>query len=677
MAEQSNIFPSQLGDDGFPLDRIELTRISAQGNHGALAAEQQGSQPFSADVTLYLDTRQAAATDQLGQTTDYSAIAQAVYQVLSGPHVDLIETLAEQIAATVLSFPGVTAADVAVHKPEAPLPVPVADVTVAIRRDRTHRVPAIPAPMLSALPAATGGAATLVGASVGGSAVTGGAATLSGASVGGSAAIPFPAPSPASAPVSETEYTIGFAEDEPQFALPEDVEPEDVTAESADQGWPEPGDVQPQFAEPDQAPPVAEFLMPVSGSLGVGEPGTSSVLDAMPAEPVKTVLALGSNLGDSKVIIRKAIAQLQATPGITIKDSDVGPLARTSPVGGPAGQGDFFNTVAIAYTTLSPNQVLAATQQIENQFGRDRTGEKWGPRTLDIDLITYGDLIVNSDDLTLPHSLVHQRAFVLLPWSELEAEAEIPGLPGHSVTALANLAPDRGGIRNMMLNWLEYAGEPLSEPTVSIPADAPFGSETGQSTGDGGEIASGQGNPGHQAFGSFAGADQYDETTRQGDSGTRSPLTALTPTPKLDLPEWHPAMSESAVGDLMPTFTGILTGVSAKPDSASQVVADSVGNPTSHPVEIPDGSPESGATSSPTFTGSIRAESPLAARLAARIGGGQQFPVNPAYEFPTPPPTPLQHATAIPDEPAAQPIVPKEKLEDPFAIPSWDQIVHG
>lgn len=126
-----------LDEHGRPADQIRLVGLSATGYHGVLDHERAEGQTFVADVVVHLDTRRAAATDDLEHTLNYASIAQDVVAVLAGPAVNLVETVAEQIAALVLDRPGVVAVDVALHKPSAPVPVPFEDVVVAIRRDRT------------------------------------------------------------------------------------------------------------------------------------------------------------------------------------------------------------------------------------------------------------------------------------------------------------------------------------------------------------------------------------------------------------------------------------------------------------------------------------------------------------------------------------------------------------
>jgi dihydroneopterin aldolase len=119
-----------------PLDRIELRGLSGVGRHGVLAHERALGQRFVADVTLHLDTSEAAQHDDIGRTVDYGAVSARVVAVITGEPVDLVETLAQRIADAVLGAERVRAVDVSVHKPQAPLSVPFEDVVVTIHRER-------------------------------------------------------------------------------------------------------------------------------------------------------------------------------------------------------------------------------------------------------------------------------------------------------------------------------------------------------------------------------------------------------------------------------------------------------------------------------------------------------------------------------------------------------------
>ena len=142
-----------------------------------------------------------------------------------------------------------------------------------------------------------------------------------------------------------------------------------------------------------------------------------------PGGPVAVVIALGSNLGDRLAHLQAAVDALAAMPGLSV--TAVSPVYRTDPVGGP-DQPDYFNAVLLAGTTLPPAGVLAAAHAAE--AARQRTREvRWGPRTLDVDIISY-DAVVSADPvLTLPHPRAHERAFVLVPWHDMDPAAELPG----------------------------------------------------------------------------------------------------------------------------------------------------------------------------------------------------------------------------------------------------------
>lgn len=181
-----------------------------------------------------------------------------------------------------------------------------------------------------------------------------------------------------------------------------------------------------------------------------------SVLIEPPREPARAVLALGSNLGDRRSTLQAAVDALGGYEGIRV--IAVSSLIETAPIGGPE-QPDYLNAVALVDTLLAPLDLLAACQQIESDLGRVRT-ERWGARTLDIDLIAYRDLVGASSQLEVPHPRAAERAFVLAPWLELDAEATLPAECGEPVTVkhLLRQAGDREGVRPAGL-------EPLVVPT--------------------------------------------------------------------------------------------------------------------------------------------------------------------------------------------------------------------
>jgi dihydroneopterin aldolase len=118
------------------LDRISLSGLRGYGYHGVLPAEREQGQEFIADAVLWLDTSQAAAADDLSRTVDYAALAGRLAEIISGEPVALIETLAQRLATACLADARVSLAEITVHKPDAPVGVPVTDISVTIRRSR-------------------------------------------------------------------------------------------------------------------------------------------------------------------------------------------------------------------------------------------------------------------------------------------------------------------------------------------------------------------------------------------------------------------------------------------------------------------------------------------------------------------------------------------------------------
>jgi 2-amino-4-hydroxy-6-hydroxymethyldihydropteridine diphosphokinase len=132
---------------------------------------------------------------------------------------------------------------------------------------------------------------------------------------------------------------------------------------------------------------------------------------------MKAVIALGANLGNPEEQMEIAIALLREALDLRALSS----IIRTAPVGGPA-QPDYLNAVCIAESELPAFDLLAQLHGIEKSLGRVRE-ERWGPRTIDLDLIQYGSILSSADELTLPHPRAHERRFVLEPWYEIEPDA--------------------------------------------------------------------------------------------------------------------------------------------------------------------------------------------------------------------------------------------------------------
>ncbi|MEQ8756668.1 MAG: 2-amino-4-hydroxy-6-hydroxymethyldihydropteridine diphosphokinase [Coleofasciculus sp. G1-WW12-02] len=125
-------------------------------------------------------------------------------------------------------------------------------------------------------------------------------------------------------------------------------------------------------------------------------------------------IALGSNLGDSSAILEAAIVMLAKTPGITVTSQSS--WYQTAPVGPP--QPDYLNGCVIIDVQLTPQDLLQTTLSIEKQFGRERP-ERWGPRTLDLDILLFDNLIIDTPTLQIPHPRMSERAFVLVPLAEI------------------------------------------------------------------------------------------------------------------------------------------------------------------------------------------------------------------------------------------------------------------
>lgn len=135
-------------------------------------------------------------------------------------------------------------------------------------------------------------------------------------------------------------------------------------------------------------------------------------------------IGLGSNLGDSRAIVAQAVQALGGLPGCEL-------LARSAdyqtPPWGPVPQPDYINAAVRLRTRLTAADLLDALLATERAFGRMRPGERWGPRTLDLDLLLHGDTVSDTEQLKLPHPRIGSRAFVLLPLADIDPELVIPG----------------------------------------------------------------------------------------------------------------------------------------------------------------------------------------------------------------------------------------------------------
>ena len=268
-----------------PLDRITLTGLRAFAHHGVLEFERTDGQTFVIDVTVHLALSDAAAGDDLAQTVHYGVLADQVVAAVERDPVDLIETVAERVAEVALAYERVQFVEVTVHKPDAPIAVPFADVSVTILRGRLD--------------------------------------------------------------------------------------------------------------------------VPRAGEVAV--------------------IALGSNLGDREHTLVAALEELDAVDGVSVVSSS--PLIETialRPAGADPDAPRYVNAVALIRTTLAPEQLLDVLHAIESAHGRERA-ERWGDRTLDLDIVSYGELEQQTERLTLPHPRAHERDFVLRPWLAVDPDAVLPG----------------------------------------------------------------------------------------------------------------------------------------------------------------------------------------------------------------------------------------------------------
>ena len=351
---------------------IALKGLGALANHGVYDFERDRNQRFSADIVMWVET--AGTADDIAATVSYADIADEAMAVLTGSAVDLIETLAETIASHVMSHEGVVGTEVTVHKPDAPIDHPFADVSVTVRAGQTEAMPL--SLSLKGMYEAEDG-----------SVLTGEIEAYERAQ----------APSP--------------AEQEQSGALPTRR------------------DVQAAHAAPAHDATRPEHL-----------------------RSRRVVLAIGGNLGDVPVTLMHTVEALSYMEGFQI--DDVSPIMRTKPVLAPgqAPQPDYWNAVVVGSAIATPDELFAQTSRIERELGRERH-QRWGARTVDIDIIQIEGLASSDPVLTLPHPRAKERAFVLAPWILCEPDAVLEGV-GRVSDLLAD-TPDREGIIDAVDDWLE------------------------------------------------------------------------------------------------------------------------------------------------------------------------------------------------------------------------------
>jgi 2-amino-4-hydroxy-6-hydroxymethyldihydropteridine diphosphokinase len=163
----------------------------------------------------------------------------------------------------------------------------------------------------------------------------------------------------------------------------------------------------------------------------------------------RAVVALGSNLGERADTLQGAVDAIEGIEGVTV--TGVSPAYETAPVGGPP-QPDYLNAVVLADITIPARELLDSLHEIEAAFDRVRI-VRWGPRTLDLDIISVDGELSDDPELTLPHPRAHERAFVLAPWHDADPGAV---LPGHGPVADLLAKADQTGVRRSQL--------PLTQP---------------------------------------------------------------------------------------------------------------------------------------------------------------------------------------------------------------------
>ncbi|AYN40105.1 2-amino-4-hydroxy-6-hydroxymethyldihydropteridine diphosphokinase [Streptomyces dangxiongensis] len=161
------------------------------------------------------------------------------------------------------------------------------------------------------------------------------------------------------------------------------------------------------------------------------QPVPASVVEQVDAadttlhNPQWAVVSIGSNLGNRLETLQGAVDALEDTPGVRVKA--VSPVYETEPWGvAPGSQPSYFNAVVLLRTTLPPASLLERAHAVEEAFHRVRD-ERWGPRTLDVDIVAYADVTSDDPQLTLPHPRAHERAFVLAPWHDVDPQARLAG----------------------------------------------------------------------------------------------------------------------------------------------------------------------------------------------------------------------------------------------------------
>lgn len=174
-----------------------------------------------------------------------------------------------------------------------------------------------------------------------------------------------------------------------------------------------------------------------------------------------SLIALGSNLGDRLANLRSAVAELDQLDGFEV--TAVSSLYETAPVGGPEGQGPFYNAALTGRSSLEPGELLRALHRIEADQNRQRVVH-WGPRTLDLDLLIAADHQRDDPDLTIPHPRMHERRFVLVPVCDVAAEWVHPSLGRTMRELLAALPIESGDLTEVASDWARTGDGARTQP---------------------------------------------------------------------------------------------------------------------------------------------------------------------------------------------------------------------
>lgn len=391
-----------------PLDVITLRGLHVEAAHGVFDFEHDAPQPFIVDCALWVDTSASSSSDDIADTVSYALVADEITSIVSGPSVKLIETLGNAIAMRLLRLAHVLGVEVTVHKPQAPLEQPFADVSVTVRRGK---VPLAVSSSASSSPD--------VSASAGASDSARDRSLIDEAGHTGSVA------------------TGGDMADDDRLVN---------LGESA------------LVVDTDSSLPPSSALVPVL-ALDSEVDEVSDQGEDRPALPVRVVLALGGNIGDVPSTFASAIEAL--IDDVRFDVVNVSPILRTLPVldENQESQSDYWNAVVLVDTDLTPREVLDVAHALEDVAGRERS-EHWGARTLDIDIVDYAGISYDDGVLVLPHIRAHSRAFVLAPWLMADASAQLDGV---EVEKLFNDASDKDGIIDAVEDWLMDPASVIAE----------------------------------------------------------------------------------------------------------------------------------------------------------------------------------------------------------------------